>query len=203
MLIRDVHFFRKDGYRLPYMLIGKEQADQVYVNILFSKMDQKGRGRVLRHVRQHSNHQACIVQELEQWVATLRDQFGLADDRYLFSLPGESDLTSEKLATAMKQCCVRMGIKSELVSCHSLRFGGATMLAASGLPYYIIAYYGGWSENSQTLPLYTQPGREAASKVSAAMAKEAGNGLADTFIRDYVQMHHRLARTNGGSHTSH
>jgi hypothetical protein len=196
--IEDVHFFRKDGQRISYSRVGKVEADQVFINILFSKMDQKGKGRVLRHVRQ-PDQKECIVQELEQWISTLRDGFNLSDQCYLFTLPGEADLTSDMLSAKMKECCIQMGIKSNLVSCHSLRYGGATMLAASGLPYYIIAYYGGWTESSQTLPMYTQPGREAALRVSAAMVNESEKGLADTYIRDYVQAYHRVSMHGGES----
>ncbi len=40
---------------------------------------------------------------------------------------------------------------------HSLRYGGATMMAAAGFPQYIIAIYGGWTENSTSLRIYTKP----------------------------------------------
>ena len=30
------------------------------------------------------------------------------------------------------------------------------MLAAAGLPQYIIAYFGGWTEDSESLKFYTQ-----------------------------------------------
>jgi len=196
--IDDVHFFRRDGRRLLHSQIGIIPADQVFINVLFSKMDQKGRGRVLRHVRQ-VDRDTCIVQELEMWVSTLREKRVVSERSYFFSLPGEDDLTSDMLSTKMKECCVGMGIRSHLVSCHSLRYGGATMLAAAGLPYYIIAYYGGWTESSQTLPLYTQPGRDSAERVSAAMAMESRKGLADTFIRDYIQMKNRVVTDNVGS----
>ena len=56
----------------------------------------------------------------------------------------------------MKATVTAMGLPADRVSTHSLRYGGATMLASGGYPEYIIAMYGGWAEGSTSLRRYTR-----------------------------------------------
>jgi len=67
---------------------------------------------------------------------------------------------------------------------HSLRYGGATMLAAAGFPHYVIAIYGGWSPDSKTLRFYTKPSNEMIKLVSAHMAAMASTSASKCFIMD-------------------
>ena len=67
---------------------------------------------------------------------------------------------------------------------HSLRYGGATMLAAAGLPHYIIAIYGGWSPDSASLRIYTRPSHEMVDMVSQHMATMATKQSSTFFIQE-------------------
>ena len=67
---------------------------------------------------------------------------------------------------------------------HCLRYGGATMLAAAGFPHYLIAYYGGWSPDSDSLKLYTRPSDEMHKIVSAHMATMARKDSSRYFIQE-------------------
>ena len=61
------------------------------------------------------------------------------------------------------------GLPAARVSTHSLRYGGATMLASGGYPEYIIAMYGGWAEGSASLRRYTRPTMAMIGDVSRHM----------------------------------
>ena len=45
------------------------------------------------------------------------------------------------------------------------------MLAAAGIPSYIITYFGGWSEGSEMIRRYAQVGGEAIDNVSVIMSR--------------------------------
>ena len=47
------------------------------------------------------------------------------------------------------------------------------MMAAAGFPQYIIAIYGGWTENSTSLRVYTKPSEEMLQMVSLHMSQMA------------------------------
>ena len=64
--------------------------------------------------------------------------------------------TSDHVAVIMKRTAEFGKLESHKISAHLLRYGGTTMLAAAGLPQYIIAYFGGWTEDSESLKFYTQ-----------------------------------------------
>ena len=53
---------------------------------------------------------------------------------------------------------------------HSLRYGGATTLAAAGYPEYIIAFYSGWAEGSKAMKRYICPSNVISRTVSHQMA---------------------------------
>ena len=64
--------------------------------------------------------------------------------------PDPERATDTDVAGAMKKIAVHLGWESSKVSVHSLRYGGATMLAAARLPQYVIQYFGGWAEGSKS-----------------------------------------------------
>jgi hypothetical protein len=77
-------------------------------------------------------------------------------------------LTVEELHTTMQATMKAYGgdMLGFRVTSNSLRYGGATMLATTGLPHYIIAMYGGWFQDSQTLKIYTKPSVHMVGTVS-------------------------------------
>ena len=57
------------------------------------------------------------------------------------------------------------------------------MLAAAGIPQYLIEYFGGWAEGSASLKFYAQVGGKAISKVSQIMADGFNVSLAESRLR--------------------
>ena len=85
----------------------------------------------------------------------------------------------------MKLTVLSLGWSNNKVSAHSLRFGGATMLAAAGLPQYIIEYFGGWAQDSQAVSkLYAKLGTEAIGRVSSIIGSGYNKSLEETRIRE-------------------
>ena len=100
------------------------------------------------------------------FICISRDKYEAAQDSPIFEVPSLPRLTSEHLAKLMKATATLLGLPADKVSAHSLRYGGATMLAAAGFPEYVIANYGGWAEGSQSLRRYSRPTTEMITKVS-------------------------------------
>jgi len=75
------------------------------------------------------------------------------------------------------------GLQGKVAS-HSLRYGGATMMAAAGFPDYLIAHYGGWDPKSKVMRRYIHPTKESAGAVSAHMAKMSASLSSQEFIRE-------------------
>jgi hypothetical protein len=64
--------------------------------------------------------------------------------------------------------------------------GGSTELAAFGLPQYIIAAYGGWTEDSRAMRIYTRLCLPINAMVSARMAQAASSRSAQTVVSDIL-----------------
>jgi integrase len=127
------------------------------------------------------------VVDLEGWVSLTRDKFKIGEDEGPFLMPGPCPLTSTNLGVIMREAVSKLGLDDSKVSAHSLRYGGATMLAAAGLPQYILAYYGGWVKSSESLRLYSGPGADSVELVFAHMSRMTDGDLADARVRDQVR----------------
>ena len=138
--------------------------------ILFSKADATGKRRVLVHYRQRNYSAICVVRDTEQWIAKTRDIYHLTVHDLMWDIPGLPRLTCDTIATLMKAICDLVGLPSNKVSAHSLRYGGATTLAAAGYPEYISAFYGSWSEGSKAMKRYIHPSNSISKSVSHQMA---------------------------------
>ena len=179
--IRRSHvcFFTEHDIRIPYRLIGSSlypPAHSVRIQVTFSKTDQSGFGRLLKHIRQPGPNHACIVTELEKFVAYSRDNWKIGVDDFFFVDADGTPLRSDVISSCMKDIAATLGIDTTKVSAHSLRYGGASLLASFGLPQYIIAYYGGWKEDSETLRLYARPSTGSMAIVSDCFAKGRADG---------------------------
>lgn len=182
----DITFFTRDGKKIPWDFIGKVSANSVHLSVLFSKTDQHGYGRMLQHVRQEG--EICVVKELEKWFNESRDIYSLDQDSYVLALDVKNSKVDDKLITSvMKFGAISLGLNPDKVSAHSLRYGGATMLAAAGLPQYLIAWYGGWSSDSTTMRLYANLGQDAVNMVSSVMCKQSMSGISDQLIKQVVR----------------
>ena len=175
-------FTNKNGVEINWEDIKAKKASAVSINIPKSKTDQFGKGRILRHNRVDGAN--CIVKELEDWVAWCRDSMAANQQDALFQTGDQRILINdEEVAAVMKSIVVHLGWDSSKISAHSLRYGGATMLAAAGIPQYLIEYFGGWAEGSKSLRFYAQVGGQAISKVSQIMADGYNVSLAESRLR--------------------
>ena len=182
---KHVTFFDKTGTPIRYNDIGIITADKVTLNIEFSKTDLSGFGRRCQHTRQEGS-KVCVVNILERWISTTRDDYNAKETDLLYEIPGFGTLKVKHLNEVMQLVIDSLGIpgtKKRLTS-HSLRYGGATMMAAAGFPFYIIAIYGGWSQDSKTLRMYTKASEQMVELVSKHMATMAGICSSVYFIND-------------------
>lgn len=186
---RHIIFFDQRGHPIKHKHMNRGQSYSAVIDITFAKADQSGFGRRTRHNRQWGFPDTCAVTILEDWIIDTRDEYGCEEEDTLYHLPGYGPLRVETLNTVMqmtvKACARKMGLKfSKRVTSHSLRYGGATMLAAAGLPHYIIAIYGGWSPDSKLLKLYTKPSESMVESVSKHMAVMGRQSPSMFFIKD-------------------
>ena len=164
---RDTLFFLDDLHAvIPTDRVGVTPAAWLVFGVAQGKADQSGNGRVCTHQRQPGG--ACIVAVMEEFFRRSH-LLGAKPSDSLFSVPGLPVLTSSVLSRVMKETVTAMGLPAARVSTHSLRYGGATMLASGGYPEYIIAMYGGWAEGSASLRRYTRPTMAMIGDVSRHM----------------------------------
>jgi hypothetical protein len=58
------------------------------------------------------------------------------------------------------------------------------MMAAAGYPQYLVAQYGGWTEDSQSLKIYTKVADKMLKAVSKHMAEMSNVEVSSLFISD-------------------
>jgi len=182
ILRSDILFFDREGFPVTCSSIHTGQAGSARISIPYSKCDQFGKGRNILHVRQEKDAR-CIVNDLEEWIIRTRIELGATNDDYLFRIKDRNIISSEQVSIIMKRTAEFCGFASEKISAHSLRYGGATMLAAAGLPQYIIAYFGGWCEDSKSLQTYTQLNVSSNNMVSKIFSDGDRASLEETRIR--------------------
>ena len=179
---KRVRFFNQEGGRIPWSSVRLGTARWIQINVVKSKTDQLGFGRLVKHEVVHGED--CIVKKMEVWATYCRTVLGAGEEDYLFRVGGAAPLVSDHdVAYVMKAIVSHLGWNSGKVSAHSLRYGGATMLAAAGLPQYVIAYFGGWTEDSSSLKHYTQVGGESVARVSKIMSMGFKRSLEESRIR--------------------
>ena len=182
MRFKVIRFYDFGGRVVPWGRVFPGCAKSVEILVPRSKTDQYGYGRVVRHVRVSGVN--CIVKELERWTAHCRDMLGAGPEDGLFCIRGAPFLVEEAdVAAAMKKIVVHLGWDSSKISAHSLRYGGATMLAAAGLPQYVIEYFGGWAEGSKSAKFYMQVSGRSVANVSSVMSEGFDRSLEESRIR--------------------
>jgi len=184
---RHVTFLDDNSRPIPHQLVGMRKAHWVILNIPFAKCDASGYGRRTRHARQEDSPDLCVVCVLEDWFMDTRDNFGATEDQALYEVRGAKTFSADALHRVMQwavEDATPAGQEKKRVTSHSLRYGGATMMAAAGFPMYIIAIYGGWALDSESLKIYTRPSEQMANLVSAHMVAMAKTDAATYFIND-------------------
>ena len=172
MLRSHIRFLDIHQNVIPYRLLGVTRDHWLRIELEFSKADQSGHGRILMHYRQTSNPAGCVVTRMLQYIVMSRDVFGASERDPLFYVPGRPRFTTESLAAFMRATCHLIGLPASRVSAHSLRYGGATTMAAAGFHDYVIAYYGGWAPDSRCMRKYIKPSNNMVQTVSQHMASE-------------------------------
>ena len=162
---------------IPYHSIGKKRASWLSITIEFSKTDQHGRGRILEHYVDVNHPTHCIVQRMEAYIQLTRDLYAAQPTDLLFNIPSFPHFTTDILTYTMQATCHAVGLPWDRCSAHSLRYGGATTLAAAGFPDFVIAFYGGWSTDSTVMRRYIRPSNQVIQKVSHHMTR-AQNSVA-------------------------
>jgi hypothetical protein len=176
-----VKFIGRDGKVIPWAFVGVTPAVEMILKVDKSKTDQFGRGRLVRHKEVEGPN--CIVKKIVAWVVRCRDELGAGPEDYLFQVGDRVLVKADEMATAMKRTMDSLGLDGSKVTAHSLRYGGATMLAAAGLPQYVIAYFGGWTADSKSLLSYMQLGAQAVANASRIMASGFRKSRAETRSR--------------------
>ena len=139
-------------------------------------------------MRQVGHEKVCVVCILEKWIALTRDVFGATEDMPLYDVPGFKSVNLDELHEVMEATVQDLGVEGygAKATSHSLRYGGATMMADAGFPQYLIAHYGGWTEDSKSLKRYAKPSEGSISLVSEYMAKATKNKPSYHYIQDLV-----------------
>lgn len=175
----SVVFLADDKSIIPHHLVGIIPARWLLFNVGQSKTDQFSEGRVNLHEAQPSG--GCIVSVMESYFRASFLRGALPSDS-LFDVPGLPTLSSTSISRIMKDTATSLGLPPTRVSTHSLRYGGATMLAAAGFPEYIIAMYGGWKEGSTSLRQYTRPSLLLVGSVSRHMFRMQSINVEEDFF---------------------
>ena len=181
-------FFYENGRAIKYKNIGrdKHEAHTVTINVRFAKTDKSGYGRRTSHTKQKAYPESCTVSILEKYIKATRDDYGCTEEDGIYEIPSYGTIGTKCLHKVMQMTvkdCGLHGMKKKVTS-HSLRYGGATMLAAAGLPHYIIAIYGGWTQESKSLRIYTHKSEKMIERVSRYMSRIARTKSSEFLIRE-------------------
>jgi hypothetical protein len=176
----EIQFLDGDGRVLDFMSMDAISVRSMSLLVQTSKMDQHGEGRIRTHHRQREGH--CIVSLVVQWALEAR-ACGDGRSSYLFERFGAPLISDISVADSMKAITRYLGLGDNMISAHSLRYGGATMLASAGLPSYVITYFGGWAEGSAMIRRYAQIGGEAVGNVSRIMSGVYEQSIAESRAR--------------------
>jgi len=180
-------FFDKQDKHIPYDQVGLTRAMIVMSNVEFAKADLSGYGRRISHVRQ-DDEEVCIVCILERWIVKTRDQFNTGRESGIYDINNMEGFTAYTLHKVMQATVTSLNIPgfNRNVTSHSLRYGGATMMAAAGFPQYLVAHYGGWTSDSKALRIYAKPTEEMSILVSKHFVDMARKEPSKQFIMEAI-----------------
>lgn len=153
-----VRFMDKSGRLIKFKDLGwrygEKDVARVTINIMWSKTDRTGAGRVRQLTRNPLEDGQCIVSELAKWAIRCKLKRGATIDDHIFVIRGVPIITSNQLANTMKTTARFLGMNDKRISVHSLRYGGAVTMASAGIPRELIEYHGGWVVGSAALSKY-------------------------------------------------
>ena len=133
-----------------------------------SKTDSRGKGRRIPFIRQEVAPPACvydIVVILYEYVIAVRPVRG----EPLFHVPSLSwSLSPTYYNSRLRVVATKHGLDPDRVHSHSVRIGGATVLAAAQVPDYVIMAMGGWA--SAVYLQYVRPSLQLYAAAQSALA---------------------------------
>ena len=140
-----VEFGLKEGGVAPSYEVEEvpwSRVQSVIFTIGSAKNDMQGEGHRFEYFTQATSSTRAfdIVEDMYLWARRAR----LKKGQPFFSYRGEWTLSYDVLSKAIKKVATDMGLDARRYRPHSLRIGGASMLAAAGLPDYVIQKQGRW-----------------------------------------------------------
>lgn len=137
-----------------------------------SKTDGSGKGKRIPFLRQRVNPPSCvydIVTVLFEYVQAARPVRG----KPFFHIPSLYwSLSPAHYNLRLRAVAEKHGLDPDRVHSHSVRIGGATVLAAAQVPDYVIMAMGGWAS-----AVYLQYVRPSVQLYAAAQAALANSGF--------------------------
>jgi len=142
---QDVVFRLIDDSIVPsWRVLGIPISDVVstIITVRGAKNDVAGDGHCMEFMKSETSVTCayCIVTSLYTWAIRAQPRFG----HPFLSWRGEWVLSYNRLSKAIKKVASEMGLDPSRYRTHSLRIGGASMLAAAGRPDYEIQKLGRW-----------------------------------------------------------
>ena len=195
---KHITFFDYSDKEIPYLKFGRTTAASVFLNIRFLKTDASGFGRRTSHIRQPDHPSCCVVSILEDWIATTRDGYNATNDMALYHVPTIGEFNLDSIDRVMRETIAWVGVRGMQIkeTSRSLRYCGATMMAAAGFPQYLIAHCGGWTADSKCLKLYAQPSKDTLQLVSQQMVTMAIKGCSSIFVMEAIVRSHAYNNNN-------
>lgn len=133
-----------------------------------SKTDSTGKGRRIPFLRRAVQPPACvydIVEVLHQYVCAIRPTRGMP----FFHIPSLVwSLSPAHYNLRLRTVAEKHGLDPDRVHSHSVRIGGATVLAAAQVPDYVIMAMGGWA--SAVYLQYVRPSLQLYAAAQSALA---------------------------------
>jgi hypothetical protein len=143
---QDVCFRLLDDSVVPSWRAAKDAPIDLVVSTIVKvrggKNDVEGEGHSMEFFKSAMGKDCayCIVTSLHSWAVRAQPLFG----QPFLSWRGEWVLSYDRLSKAIKKVASEMGLDPTRYRTHSLRIGGASMLAAAGRPDYEIQKLGRW-----------------------------------------------------------
>jgi hypothetical protein len=137
----------------------------VVFTVRSAKNDMQGEGHRFEYFTQATSSTRAfdIVEDMFLWAKRAQ----LKKGQPFFSFRGEWTLSYDVLSKAIKKVATDMGLDASRYRPHSLRIGGASMLAAAGLPDYVIQKQGRWK--SLAFLEYIRLGKQSFEMALSAM----------------------------------
>lgn len=187
LLCRHVTFFDGEENVIPHEWIPDARAEKMVLNVRFAKTDSSGFGRRTFHVRQEDREGVCVVSIAQKWMS-MAIKRGASPSDLFYDCAGLPPYCIKTLHIIMELTVQSLGVNGYgmKATSHSLRYGGATMMAAAGFPQYLIAHYGGWTVGSKSLNRYARPSEDSISLVSRHMSSQALQNPSRIHIQDLI-----------------